>query len=439
MKILCAYNANIDALYSLCADEIITMLNDIDDHELIYKVDNSPGIINSISDFFAGLIICMKEGIGAEWLIHDQSVFQYLKEQFLNKSILRMGGNMGIMANVLAEMGAERVIPNVITPTSRMLSFFSKNSIFVPKCDLKCDSNIDEPIHFVFDFKKGETFSFSNITFTVPRENRFIATYDIMNMSLNVNPCFKEYAINHTYDGLLISGFHMMLETYPDGSNYTDYLQQSLEQIKSWKSTRHTPIHVEFGHFTNSHMAQDIFLNLAVIASSIGMNEDELSMLQPLHNINATKVLEMDIFSVMQAAKNTLIQSKLKKIIIHTREYILSISSDQELSIVNQLEAMNFGVMCAGAFASSGHLPSRGKLNLTSSQLKESIIGSAQLQQFSNAFNVIKYGRGLGTINNGYQICILPTLLVDKPISTVGLGDTVTASIFLRELELIKR
>ncbi|ABE52255.1 Hypothetical protein Mbur_1337 [Methanococcoides burtonii DSM 6242] len=35
------------------------------------------------------------------------------------------------------------------------------------------------------------------------------------------------------------------------------------------------------------------------------------------------------------------------------------------------------------------------------------------------------------------NVCILPTLLCDDPISTVGLGDTVMSAAFLRWVELL--
>lgn len=445
MKILCVYNANIDALYSIDPEELISRLIVTNTVDIKNKLANPPNVINSISDFFVGLILCMKNGTGAEWLIHDKFVFQYMKEQFLPQSKLRMGGNMGIMSNVLSEMGAELVVPNVLAPTKKQLSFFSKKSIFIPQCNLNQEYNFntEEPIHFVFNFEKDDIFDFDNITFKIPRENRFIATYDLMNMSLKLNSCFESYANNHVHemDGLLISGFHMMLEHYPDGSNYTVYLQNALQQINNWKSNHNNlSIHMEFGHFTNSRMAQNIYLKLAPVVSSIGMNEDELLMLSCIHKTDEKSIFKLDVLSILQAAKNLLIAGKLTKIIVHTREYIVSISNlHDKLSVENQIEAMGFGVMCAGIFAAHGYLPARDRLSLMSCGLKESSIGLSQLKIFSDVYNITKYGRGAGGIIDGYQICMLPALLIDKPISTVGLGDTVTASIFLRELELLHR
>ena len=442
MKILCAYNANIDALYSITGPEIATMLSYEDAAKVLEKITTPPGVINSMPDFLAGLLLCMKEGTGAEWLIHEPEVFKSLKDQFLYRSKLRMGGNMGIMANVLSEMGAELVIPNVVKPTERQLSFFSKKAIYIPgsdSCSKEASCESDEPIHFVFDFKKGEHVECEDIGFTVPRENRFIATYDIMNISLFVNSSFEEYAIRHVaeMDGLLLSGFHMMIETYPDGSTFMDKLDKVLEQLEKWCSINNDlSIHLEFGHFTNKNMALHVFSSLSSIVGSIGMNEDELAMLTSMHEVKAAKILQMDVFSIIEAAKRSLLVTDLRKMIVHTREYVLSISRQAELDRESQIKAMNFGVTCAGIFASTGQLHDRNKLDLISSNLKESEFGRAQTERFIDATSAVHFGRGAAGIYDGYQVCIMPTLLSDNPISTVGLGDTVTASMFLRELEL---
>lgn len=132
MKILCAYNANIDALYSITGAEVSDMLASEDAAELVEKIATPTGVINSMSDLLAGLLICMKEGTGAEWLVHRPEAFKLLKDKFINGSRLRMGGNMGIMANVLSEMGAELVIANVVKPTKRQLSFFPKKLFLFP-------------------------------------------------------------------------------------------------------------------------------------------------------------------------------------------------------------------------------------------------------------------------------------------------------------------
>ena len=194
----------------------------------------------------------MKNGCGAEWLVFEQSVFEFLKNRYFEKSLVRMGGNAGIMANALSQLGASRVIPNVAVPSKTQLSLFSEKAIYFPDAPMQITENSgaepeknmgtvsgsQEPIHFVFDFSEGDTFSLYGTEIRVPRENRFIATCDHLNLRLFVNPAFEKYALQHAceIDGVLISGFHLLLESYPDGSSYKTILENSLSQLRRWKA-----------------------------------------------------------------------------------------------------------------------------------------------------------------------------------------------------------
>ena len=69
MNILCGYNVNIDSVYRVSGSEISELLDTLEMAEILDKIENPPGKIVSISDFVAGLIYCMKNGFGAEWLV----------------------------------------------------------------------------------------------------------------------------------------------------------------------------------------------------------------------------------------------------------------------------------------------------------------------------------------------------------------------------------
>jgi ADP-dependent phosphofructokinase/glucokinase len=341
-----------------------------------------------------------------------------------------------------------------------------------------------EPIHFVFDFSKGDTFSLYGTSIVVPRENRFIATCDHLNLRLYVNPAFERYALEHApeIDGALISGFHLMLENYPDGSSYKSILEKILNQLKSWKAENNKlRIHLEFGHFSNKEIASFVFQKFTAISDSIGMNEDELATLSHFHGVPGEKIKHMEVEAVGNAAYRLALQCGINKIVTHTREFVLTVfkpnselysklaskiepgsisklnsksvsgsSADfrafwemgdcERLSLQkmagNKLEALRFGVSCAGAYAASGRLEGREFVEEEASKLQESAIGREQLELFLTAFNAQSLGQGAYAFNGEYIICMLPTLLSKNPITTVGLGDTIAAGIFLRELEL---
>lgn len=441
MKILCGYNVNIDSVYSISGDEVSDLLRSQDMGEITAKIETPPNVVNSVSDFVSGLVLCMQNGTGAEWLIHEKSVFDYLKNRFFDKSIIRMGGNAGIMANVLSEMGADLVVPNVVMPSGTQVSLFSKKSILLPHSEKTISECPAELVHFVFDFKKGETFLLDDTTVTVPRENRFIATYDSANIELAINPDFENYALEHIneMDGVLLSGFHMLMDIYPDGSTYVEKLNRTVEQVKVWKRLNsRLRVHAEFGHFLNKDIAYHVFSNLTPYVDCIGMNEDELAMLSGTHGVPAKCILQMDACSAMDATIRCASEFGIKRMIIHTREFVLSVCESDNADPALELEAMVFGVKCAAAFAATGKLESREFVDAKASALDESVFGKVQVQEVLEYIRGKQYGSGVFGEYKGYMVCILPTILCENPIATVGLGDTFSSATFLRELELHK-
>jgi len=443
LKILCGYNANIDSIYSIKGSEINELLSFFPKSEVKDRLSNLPGSINSVSDFLAGLISCMKHGSGGEWMIHDRYVYTWLKDRYFDRSLLRMGGNMGIMANVLSEIGAFQVVPNVVNPSEMQMSFFSEKAIFLPFSDESLLSKKtkqefrEDPIHFVFDFKQGARFSLFGEDFVVPRENRFIATYDPLNTRLKINNEFAEYANKHVHemDGALISGFHMLQSKYPDGSSYIDKLDHVCQQLKNWK--KQNPefyIHVEFGHFSIPELASSVFSSVAPLVDSIGMNEDELATLSIVHEMPEEPIAKMDSSSILGAARNLCDISGIGRLFVHTREFVLSLSKDP-VDYHDEIESLQFGVSCAAAFAQSGRLENRDFIQSTASEIDESEFGRQQVIKISKFISSGSDEYVCGKFKD-YYICAIPTLICDEPVSTVGLGDTVSAANFLRRLEL---
>lgn len=495
MNILCGYNVNIDSVYRISGAEISELLRTFERDEILEKIKNPPGKILSESDFAAGLAYCMKNGCGAEWLVFEQGVFEFLKDRYFEKSLVRMGGNAGIMANALSELGASRVVPNVAVPSKTQLSLFSEKAVYFPDAPLQKEGdqraesgnsisaslNNQDPIHFVFDFSEGETFSLYGTEVRVPRENRFIATCDHLNFRLFTSPAFESYAMKHAgeMDGALISGFHLLLDTYPDGSTYKEVIENSFSRLREWKAKNEKlRVHVEFGHFASREIANSVFLKSAEISDSIGMNEDELAMFNNLHEIPAEGLLHMEAEATGKAACKLASLYRLGKLFIHTREFILAVfkpdsgdsngvgfsgesgisekcdegkcdegkcdegkCDDKESPSLfkaaeKHLEAMGFGLRCAGAYAASGRLEGREFVEKEASKLQESRFGREQLQLFLKAFGGVACGQGAFALIEDHLVCILPTLLSKSPITTVGLGDTLTAGTFLRGLEL---
>ncbi|MGM0770221.1 MAG: ADP-dependent glucokinase/phosphofructokinase [Halobacteriota archaeon] len=445
MKVLCGYNVNIDAVCRMTGGEISELLEMVDKEEFREKICDPPDEISSLSDLVAGLVLHMQQGTGGEWFIHSNEVFHFLKDRYYEKSETRLGGNMGIMANVMSHMGAEQVVMNAVGDINSIKPLMSGRNIVFAGASAPQDASISKDanqiIHFVFDFSSGTCFNVLGVELTVSRENRFIATYDDINTELTITPEFEEYSREHVseMDGAIISGFNQLQKFYPDGSGYKEHFERAYSQIRDWKALNpDLPIHVEFGHFMSMDMGISIFIELAGTVDSIGMNEDELVMLAELHGVPSDMIRKMDASAILDACVRCASSTDLKKIVLHTRYFMLSIFGEGASAPSLEMQSMQFGVMCAAAFAASGRLPERSQLVDSIRGLATSEEGVKQVVKLQDLIRGEEFEGGVCGEYRDFSVCILPTIICEYPVSTVGLGDTVSSATFLRWLEMHK-
>ncbi|MBP2030927.1 ADP-dependent phosphofructokinase/glucokinase [Methanohalophilus levihalophilus] len=439
MKVLCGYNANIDAVYPISGAEVEILLASADTKLVEEKIQNPPGVIHELEDLLAGLIFYMKSGHGGEWFVHSPEVLNLLRERFLPDSHIRMGGNMAIMSNVFAALGVDHIVPNIVILPESQKNLFAKHSILFPENGDYQSNPENEPIHFVFDFKKGDSFSFNGKRIEVPRENRFIATFDDVNAELEISPFFHEYSDEHIMEmnGAIVSGFHMLQPFYEDGTSFSDKLKPALLQITGWKEKNSSmPIHAELGHFASVDIEVEVFTHLARIVDSIGMNEDELADLVATIDSPVPGVREMNMKALLEAACRCMdVSEKLPTLIIHTRDLVFSVSRDEK-QVFSCIESLDFGIKTAAAFASSGKLESREFVEKASASLERSEYGVKEIREITTLIGGVKESAGIRGTYDAYEVCAIPTLIAEKPVVTVGLGDTFSAASFLRFLEL---
>ncbi|AKB85880.1 ADP-dependent glucokinase/phosphofructokinase [Methanococcoides methylutens] len=443
MKVLCGYNVNIDAVCRMTGEEISDLLGMVNKEELREKICEPPGEIRSLSDFVAGMVLHMQKGTGGEWFINSDEFFHFLKERYYEKSEIRLGGNMGIMANVMSHMGAEQVVMNAVGDINSIKPLMSGGNIVFAGESIPQDGSISEDateiIHFVFDFSSGTRFNVLGAEVTVPRENRFIATYDDINTELTITTEFEEYSSEHVseMDGAIISGFNQLQKFYTDGFGYEERFEKAYSQLRGWKELNpDLLIQVEFGHFMSMGMGVFIFTELAGTVDSIGMNEDELVMLSELHGVPSDMIRKMDACAILDACVRCASSTGLKKIVLHTRDFMMSIFGKGASSPALEIESMQFGVMCAAAFAASGRLPERSQLGDSVTGLARSEEGLKQITRLQDLIGGEELEGGVCGEYQEYSVCILPTIICEEPVSTVGLGDTVSSATFLRWLEL---
>lgn len=404
MKIICAYTVNLDAVYNVFGREIAEL-----------SADFRPEVqekVTKLEDLLSALLFCMKEGSGDELPIEREEVARTIERSFPWE--YRLGGNAGIMAGVLATLGAEPVLN--ASAIGRRMAGMLHPGIRIPvygslRKPLQAAGE-KEMIHFVFQFTEGQTVMTSEGPIVSQKANRLIATFDPLNSRLYSNPDFNAYCQKKIkdFDGAIVSGFHLV-----PLSGFEDIFDRKIEQISSWKEANPgLYVHAEMGAFHNPEIMEYLLERLPV--DSLGMNEDELARV-------------MSLKPGWRGALNAIRQLRKRlgfsRVAVHTRDYIISIMKCL-ISPEREVEALTSGADAAAALAATGSITGLlpAEVNPVGIEARDEFLRNG----------AVSCGRGAYMVSGEETVCLVPSLLARRPKFTVGLGDTTTAAIFHEEL-----
>ena len=410
MNVICAYNINLDAIYNVSGNDVNNFA----------KMINPKSIekISCLEDLISMLLFCMQKGSGAEILVESPNVSKEIKSSFPWQ--YRLGGNAGIMANVLAALGARPILN--APALSRRLAGMLHPLVRVPVAGILKEplqaADDKEMVHYVFQFLEGETVNTPGGRIISPKENRFIATFDPLNTRLFSNPDFDSYCREnyHNFDGALVSGFHLVPK-----SIYKEIFEKKIAEIESWRGGKSRIfVHAEMGGFQDPEIMLYLLKQLPV--DSIGLNEDELAA--------ALGKLSPGWHGAMMAAERLRNDFGFARVAVHTKDYILSVMK-LPISPKDELKALIRGADAAASLAASGSINGTPPTEVNPE-------GRKAIEEFCEA-GAKAYGRGAFSDREGFIVSLVPSLLARTPKFTVGLGDTATAAAFYEEVLAIKK
>ena len=197
-SVVTAFNTNIDAVLKISGKQIEKLALDVgltaNDLQKVYTTIAEP------KDVVRGIIKCFTGGIAEEWLCKDKKIYNWMRDN-LSYDHLQMGGQAGIVANVMAVSRVKKVVVHTNSHPFLQASQFldsdnlygiDENNILMPAHKINRELE-DALIHWIIEFDAGDEFVFDSIKYCCPKANRFIATYDPANMALKINSGFVEY------------------------------------------------------------------------------------------------------------------------------------------------------------------------------------------------------------------------------------------------------
>ncbi len=428
--VLLAYNTNVDAIQYLKRHDFEARIDRAGRNEVVKYSDELPEKITSVQELLGSILWSVKRGKAAELFVESCPVRFYMKRWGWDE--LRMGGQVGIMANLLGGVYGVPVIAHVPQLSSLQASLFKDGPIYVPRLEngglrfvhpQDFQSDEESCIHFIYEFPRG----FNVLDFKAPRENRFIGSADDYNTTLFIRDEFRERfeEITLKVSLAIISGLQPLT-----GENYREPFEV-LRANLAVLAERNIPTHLEFAFTADEKVRREI-LKLLPSFWSVGLNEVELASIMEVMGEGrlAEKLLESDPVDPMAVieAMLRLMEIGVRRVHFHTYGYYLVLTDYRD---ENVRDALLFAALAAAAKAKLGDV-----------QSIDDIVSAMDVPVNETARSIeriltTEYGmeNGMASVN-GYQITFVPTKIVTRPKSTVGIGDTISSSAFISEFAL---
>ncbi|WP_297419074.1 ADP-specific phosphofructokinase [Thermococcus sp.] len=446
LSIYTAYNTNVDAIVYLKEETVQGLINEFGAETIQRRMEEYPRQINEPLDFVARLVHALKTGKPMEVPLINEELHMWFDSHF-KYDVERMGGQAGIIANLLANLNFRKVL--VYTPhlaKKQAAMFVNKPNLFYPVIE---DGRLifkhpyeayrdGDPVKVnrIFEFRAGMTFKLGSETVTVPFSGRFIVSARFESIRIYTEPGLKPFLpeIGESVDGVILSGYQGIKPRYSDGKDANHYLREAKKDILLLKREKDVKVHLEFASIQNRELRKKVIYNLFPLVDSVGMDESEIA-----HVLNALGYSKLSdriftynrIEDTVLGGKILIDEMNLEVLQIHTIYYIVYIThADNPLSEEKLRQSLGLATNLAAARASLGEIrsPEDFKVGL-------SVPYNERGEYVKLRFEEAK--RRLRT--KEYRVVIIPTRLVKNPVSTVGLGDTISAGAFTSYLALLRR
>lgn len=443
------FNANIDAVLKVRPAMVLEWMARLGADE--WQVLNTGAKrIDEPVDVLRGFVECFSKGIAQEWLVGSEATFQWMRDH-LGYDKLQMGGQGGIIANVMAVAGARNVYVHCASlPGQQAALFLGDPSLKSTdkRGRLHAASAIDREgdlplMHWILEFDKGAELKIGGLTLVAPKSNRFIATYDPLNFRLAVDPGFDAAMrrADNPLDVILLSGYQMLSEPLAGGAPGSGLarIRDSWAQVQAWKAAHpKAVVHFEFASTQDLKVRQALAEQLAPHADSVGCNEQELiGVLEVIgEGALARACAGLDAVSLFKGLVRIYEKLGLKRIQLHMFGLYVTLlrpgagAEGPAFQPQANRDGMAFAATLAAAKAGTGTLEQADKLlwahgrEVADHSLKELQALDAHVESAHGIRGLA--ATGLGSCP-AFELVAVPTILIDRPVTLVGMGDTISS------------
>ncbi len=415
-RVACGFTNNVDIVVQV-TPEAVASFRSLPPRSLTGTL---PAALRQPVDLANMLLHCIERGIGGEVPVQDAAMVNWMRAHF--EGPLQIGGTGARAANTLASLGFPALmhvtglsaLEAELHESSGRLTVAADRRLLPPRAAAR--SGDDPMFHHIFEYQAGVPLDFGARSITPTQSNRIITSFDPLNKIVELDPGYLlaiEDARNQI-DRVLISGFNQM--AHPSLTRAR--IASLVEHVRRWRESHPVLVHQELAAIIEPEIAAAILGTMVYHVDSLGLNADEIPLLAAVLDRPPPQTIaeQVDVLARFKA------RAGLGRINLHTGAYCLTVTdSDPE----DERAALLFAALVAGARAATGTYPSLSALDALLDTITVRPDTAQHEEQLARRYELRD---GIGHCQAGWVV-VVPTLHIDRPVTTVGLGDTYTGAL----------
>jgi ADP-dependent phosphofructokinase/glucokinase len=414
--VLCAYNANVDGIRRV----------DSDLESFLGPPGDAPdGRLDSRSELAAAITATMERGSGDERAMTD--AFAADLESSLTADEQRLGGQAGIMADVLSSVGGAPVFYTYLLSDRQREQFLHPDGIRFPVVEegaLALRSLDDAPtaektkLNWIFEFDADDTF----FETTAASASRFIAASRPDEFDLHTPVDGHAVELGERVGCAVLSGFHSVNREYDSGETFETCLDNAASFVRD--VAKNARVQVELG-VTHDPAVRAAMRDVVVPeADVVSLDDRELDQLRDDLGLPTPDADEAIVrrYETLDAVRERLDVPALS---FHATSYFLAAFDDRYLPPAAVRAGFDVAAYVAAAKAEDGLVTGPADLG-AASRFERAAEGIDAVDRLADHLGVPVAD---GVVESSGVVAV-PNRVVERPASTVGIGDSVSVASF---------
>ncbi len=431
LSIFLAYNTNVDVITHI-DDEFKDLFTEEEGKK---AKKQEPKLLEDKVDLLTAVFDCMEKGQGNEIQITDKNFRNWL-ENNLTTERKRLGGQAGIMSNLLSKLGCETILYTTNLSEEQASLFEANDKLKFPHVEnnklkldhpSECYREIPTKKNWIIEFFEDQEL------FGVQAEenSRFIASSSYRHENLELGEVEgKVEELAESVDCMILAGYHNLLKEYPDGTTWKDHLNSAKEFLRRIKDVKpEINVQIEFSAIHRKELREAILKEVVPLADILSFDPNELELIQKDMNITKKVPKPEEPYKLSKALEKLVEKLDVSGVSMHTHYYYMSVSRgyiDPEFI----KEGFKFARDAAWTKASGREL--RPENLAKAEEVEPSEKGKEYRRSLADSVQDQKLA-ATGVHRDEFDIVMVPNKLYEDPELTVGLGDVVSSTSFAVE------